>query len=66
MTNEHEDQMIKFADLVQKAIAQESANTKVIMEIIENLSSISTKLAERVGKLEDQISTIISVIKENQ
>ena len=46
MTNEHEDQMIKFADLVQKAIAQESANTKVIMEIIENLSSISTKLAE--------------------
>lgn len=66
MTNEHEDQMIKFADLVQKAIAQESANTKVIMEIIENLSSISTKLAERVEKLEDQISTIISVIKENQ
>lgn len=66
MTNEYEDQMIKFADLVQQAIAQESANTKVVMEILENLKSATSNLSDRVLLLEDQVINIIKTIKENQ
>lgn len=66
MTNEYENQMIKFADLVQQAIAQESANTKVVMEILENLKSATSNLSDRVLLLEDQVINIIKTVKENQ
>lgn len=60
------NEIIKFAELMQQAIAQESSNTKVIMEILENLKSCTSNLSDRVSLLEDQIINIIKTIKENQ
>jgi len=60
------NEIIKFAELMQQAIAQESSNTKVVMEILENLKNSTSNLSNRVSLLEDQIINIIKTIKENQ
>jgi len=60
------NEIIKFAELMQQAIAQESSNTKVVMEILENLKSSTSNLSNRVSLLEDQIINIVKTLKENQ
>jgi len=60
------NEIIKFAELMQQAIAQESSNTKVVMEILENLKNCTSNLSDRVSLLEDQIIHIIKTLKENQ
>jgi|GEM_PF-4108122 len=59
------NEIIKFAELMQQAIAQESSNTKVVTEILENLKSCTSNLSDRVSLLEDQIINIIKTLKEN-
>lgn len=59
------NEIIKFAELMQQAIAQESSNTKVVMEILENLKNSTSNLSNRVSLLEDQIINIIKTLKEN-
>ena len=59
------NEIIKFAELMQQAIAQESSNTKVVTEILENLKSCTSNLSNRVSLLEDQIINIIKTLKEN-
>jgi len=60
------NEIIKFAELMQQAIAQESSNTKVVMEILENLKNSTSNLSNRVSLLEDQIINIVKTLKENQ
>jgi hypothetical protein len=61
-----EANMIELVDLVQQALAQESANTKVVMQILNELQKVNSALADRVETLEKQVITIITTIRENQ
>lgn len=61
-----EANVAELFELVQQALAQESANTKVVMQILNELQKTSSALADRVETLEQQVITIITTIKENQ
>lgn len=61
-----EANMIELFDLVQQALAQESANTKVVMKILNELQKVNSALADRVETLEKQVITIITTIRESQ
>lgn len=66
MTAMNEQDFTNFVDLVQQSLAQESANTKIVLEILENLKSATSALSDRVLVLEDQVINIIKTMKEDQ
>lgn len=66
MTAMNEQDFTNFVDLIQQSLAQESANTKIVLEILENLKSATSALSDRVLVLEDQVINIIKTMKEEQ
>jgi len=62
----NEQDFTNFVDLIQQSLAQESANTKIVLEILENLKSATSALSDRVLVLEDQVINIIKTMKEEQ
>lgn len=70
MTNENPFEkdyyIIQLADKIEQAIVDQSANTKIVMQILQEQAKVNSALKDRVELLEQQVITILTSIKESQ